>query len=271
MDNVLLVSKQEIEKIEAANKRVFFRTNLEFLFEHKGFRLGKVHLFQGASGGGKSTMVKTVILDFLVSNPDRIASIWLSEENREDFIAETANHPLLKEKLLEGRLKLFSEIQKSISKHELETNLLEFFSTSEILFFDNLTTSQFYLDKTPNEQAKVITGLKSLTKKFNIPLVIFAHTGGNDQIIRLTSQNDVRGSKSVVNFAEHIYMILTLEMGDRKLTTLRTVKARGRTIKSFGYFLTYDDKTLTYTKARQKDHGTFQKAIKLSKKVMGQS
>lgn len=258
--------------VEVENKRddITIRTNLSFLNQHGGFRKGKFHLFLGESGGGKSTMFKTMILDFLENNKTKVAGIWLSEEELEDMVAEFSKVKKLRTALTQGKISFFSEIEeKNKAMANLELQLKSMIESVDVIFLDNLTTSKLYQDRPLEKQAKVASSLKSLAKQYKKPLVIFAHTGTGAGMNSLSSQNDIRGSKTIINLSEFIYMVQQLQVEEEKISTIRCVKSRGSVTDKFGYFLEFSSDEMIYKAAVPQDPKVFKTIFKLASKLRG--
>ena len=118
----------------------------------------------------------------------------------------------------------------------------------DILFFDNITTSNMYAGKRPDIQEKVQDWIKVLCSESDIPFIFFAHTDGlvNDGIKRLIEMNDIRGNKGLVNLAQFFYIMQRFEIDKLFFPTLRVRKYRGYSVEDRLFYLNYDKESSTF-------------------------
>lgn len=255
MDKTLEISEEE--KKERILKRKEFelpQTRFNFINDHFGFRKGKVHTLISPSGSGKSTLTRSLLLDAATKIK---ACLYSTEEDFNDTTTMISmrnySNDVLKNITFihEG-----TDIAKKINLDEwiriLEVNILN--SKSEILFFDNLTTSDFYEPKKPDEQALVFSELRSLSARLNIPIFIIAHTASTvkDDQQGLIRAEDVWGSKSPARKSQFLYIYQRL-IGKASQTgettpsygIIRVVKARGYDTHEI-YLLNYKHENSEY-------------------------
>ena len=68
------------------NKKNHFHSTFNFISSHNGFRKGKLHLILSDTGTGKSTLIRSLMYDVLLSLPeDKKLLLILSEETEMDF------------------------------------------------------------------------------------------------------------------------------------------------------------------------------------------
>jgi KaiC/GvpD/RAD55 family RecA-like ATPase len=230
-DNTLKIYDSEKLTFKAVKNFVQVKSNFQFLIAHNGFRLGKMHLIMGTAGSGKTTLIKSLIMDFMKMNPDDRMLIYLSEESKKSFKYEMAE---IKDSLVNAdKIHLISEIDESFTN---ERQLLAYMEMQiseikpKLFIIDNITTSDFYNDKKASQQADLIKKLKAMFNKTEAACLLVAHTGANvsDNMGRLINENDIRGSKTIVNLLEFMYILQRFELGSRFFPTLRTVKHRGQ-------------------------------------------
>lgn len=242
--NGLAVAKERLKE----NAKVQIKTGLEFLSAHNGLREAAQHLALGLSGGGKSTFFRTLMIDYQNNKGagDK-AGIWYSEEGENDFEVQFAKTSLAESFFLKKEINFYSEIDSWESKEKDFQKLELLFQQSDIIFFDNITTSSFY-DGSYQEQIRFVKRLKSLVKKYEKPLVIFAHTDGKikEGHKTLIEQNDIRGPKTVCNQSEFVYILQQFHTGAEIASTLRIVKHREQEVKNKIYSLIYDPKASVY-------------------------
>lgn len=251
----------EQEELISESKEVYARSVFNFLSEHNGYRPGKIHLLMAPTSAGKSTTMRSLLWDYCLNTYDdplkcRVL-VWLSEESSADFRMEYAK---LKESNLKTRnIHIVSEQDKEMSLNNRKRLFEHAINTinPHIIFFDNLTTSEFYAEKTPKEQQDFAKYLKQVAKIKWIPIVPIAHTSGGVQLgTRMLEVNDIRGAKGVVNLAEFVYILQTLNVYDevegvtKKFPILKIHKHRGYVIKNSLFQFKFNPLTLSFQQDR---------------------
>ena len=252
------------------NQTVHTDSVFYFLKEHKGWRNGKIHLAMAPSGAGKSTMVRSLIWDWLInSQAYEKCFVWLSEESADDFKHEFAKLRLPRE--LTSRLLIGSEQDTDGDVNHKKLLFAEALKTviPSIVFFDNVTTSQFYAGKKPEEQASFAMYIKRKCKTEDIPFVIIAHSGGGIQMgNRLLELNDIRGGKDIVNLAEFAYIMQRFRVVDPMTNkeiyypTIRILKHRGYTCENLLFKLRFNRETVTFMEDKIIPWTEFKEAFK---------
>lgn len=223
------------------SKTRHFRSSLPFLNAHNGWRKGKLHVFLGKTSGGKSTLMRTLLVDALdaVGENEKIGLI-LSEEKTIDFLTEFNWGGKFTE--LGKRLKVVSETDFPILKKRenwlrLAKRMVD--EGCKVLFYDNPTTSSVY-GRLFEQQSEMAHVYKQFAEKAQVPMVLFAHTNGvNENYSSLISEDNIRGAKEIVNLAEFFYILQTFNVESLKFTFLRIVKHRGQDIENYNYKLNY--------------------------------
>lgn len=245
-----LVMSDTEKKIRKLEKESFqHETTLNFLKSHNGHRNGKTHIYLGVSGAGKSTLLRTLARDWLLNNTFGTMGLWLSEESLEDLKDEIAQ--IDDESIPWGRVKVLSEMDMvKLDAKQMAERLKDFVLKDrvDILFFDNITTSNMYAGKRPDIQEKVQDWIKVLCSESDIPFIFFAHTDGlvNDGIKRLIEMNDIRGNKGLVNLAQFFYIMQRFEIDKLFFPTLRVRKYRGYSVEDRLFYLNYDKESSTF-------------------------
>jgi len=254
------IEKEKADRLIRVNEKKDINSMFGFLNSHNGFRKGKTHILLGSSGGGKTSVVRSIIKDFLIQNKGEMTcGIYLSEENVEEFQTEFSridiNRNLLKS------LEIFSEIDKPLSEEGLKDKIENYFSINkpDFFIFDNITTSALYLDRKSTIQADFVRWLKIIAKKFEVALLLVAHTGADivDNCNRMIQMNDIRGSKNIVNFAEFFYILQMFGVKDKKIQTLRIVKHRGQDCITNMYTMQWNNKSREYDRDFQIEFDSF--------------
>jgi len=245
----LLISKSEVETLNKTNNSTVFKSSFQFLRAHLGLREGKLHLLIGTTGGGKSTVVRSIILDFLKYNPTKNILLILSEETKKDLKGDICKTEFMQ--LKEPNLFIFSEQEENV------TTVKDYFVTIEnvikenkihALVFDNLTTSAIYNDKKPDEQFRISKIIKSLTQKYYLASLVIAHTNSqvSDNSRDLIEPNDIRGSKSIANICEFLYILQRFILSGYFYQTLRINKHRSQAPEEKIFRLNYSKVTNLY-------------------------
>lgn len=213
-------------------QRFHYSTGIEFLARHKGWRRGKTHFILGSSGMGKSTLMRTLVADFIRCNDhSKSVGIVLSEETVDQFITEynatgklsdTLDNifilPELDVKKIKNADTWFEHVEKMLDSSEVD-----------IFFYDNLTTSRIYSDLPVNQQGVFYLRLKSLCLKFNIPFVVIGHTqtGINENFKGIIDGDHIRGNRTPYMASEFFYVVQAFHVDSNRYTTIRIVKHRG--------------------------------------------
>lgn len=247
MEKVSL-TKEEIVSIREKIVTTQVGTRLNFLKQHKGMKPGKIHLILGAPGGGKSTLRNTLIMDFLLNNPDKNVCIHLSEESIENFKYDLVDNLFMIPFL--DRIRISSEQDNPVDDVEFEydeliENIIR--NRAGLFIFDNITTSEFYGD-TPTEQAVSSKKIKQSLVNLNCAVVLLAHTDNTvkQSNKRMIDQNEIRGSKKIVNLCEFLYILQTFFQDDTQYTILRIVKHRGSVVTNKVFRLFFNKETRVY-------------------------
>jgi GTPase SAR1 family protein len=223
----------------------------------------------GTAGGGKSTLIRTILRDLLFNQKNEKYSIvsLLSEETCQQYKTQLV-HGLEPDKRLENCV-LMSEID------EIEQGSKYFFDNIEmlspdVLIYDNLTTSRFYEGARPSEQVRYFSRIKELTSKINCATIIVAHTAANvsDNQDKLIEPNDIRGNKTVVNMAEFFYVMQRFQ--DEKgafFPTITVKKHRGQELVHAMYLLQYEKRLRSFIGDHALEFTKFKEYFKMRRRL----
>lgn len=239
-------TKEEQEAFEASLREKHFASKLGFVNSTNGFRRGNMHLFIAGTGGGKSTLVRTLIRDLLFNPENNPAiSIWLSEESIEEYKALFAAGVPSHDRLLNTNA--FSEQDNQQISEMMFFEWIDM-HTPDVLIFDNITTSKFYEGKRPDDQARFSAKLKNAIKKANCAGIVIAHADSQQTNQRggMLDLNNIRGAKTIVNLTEFAYLVQTFRTENALYSTLRIAKSRSQEIIHDCYLLNYDKSTRSY-------------------------
>lgn len=254
--------KTTIDRLSKESQEFQFSSGYKFLQEHRGFRRGKVHTVLGTPGGGKSTLVKSIIIDFLQQNQNEKLLVYLSEETRKEFAIEMhrtlgniANDYL-------DRCVVIEECGLPAHVIKNADGLIEYLKKTMALsdfsgvLFDNLTTSRFYQGKRPGEQGDIAMSIKHLTQDNNVFMLLICHTRSevHDNSERLIHENDIRGSKTLVNLTEFLYILQRMVVNETIYPFLFIKKNRSQNeVNHRQYSLVFDHEKSFYGEDRHVD------------------
>lgn len=247
------------------------KSRFAFLIAHDGLKHNKMHLLVAPTHSGKSTMTRSLLVDAMIMNPDKKFMIWLTEETKEEFLVELKKcYP--HDKLSGDNLRIFSQQNYQEQDTQKIKDFIEQcieYDYCDFLFVDNITTSPIYMDKPTKEQAEIAMWFKNISKK--IGLFLIAHTNNNDFNNRLLDETDIRGSKTITNLTEFMYILQPIRVGDTLYQFLMIKKHRGEDVAGTFYRLNYDKRLYSFrddVSVRFDDIAwLFQQRNQLSKKV----
>lgn len=260
-------TSDEQQQLEKEQREVHFPSSLGFLNAHNGLRRGSFHIILGTTGGGKSTLVRTLIRDIVFCKEKEFhVALWLSEEEVKDYRTQVAYGVPSHDRLL--NTSALSELELSDSSEMYLFEWLDMIKP-DVFIFDNITTSKFYNDKNASDQGKFVTKLKNIAKKLNIAMVVVAHTDAkaHDAMGRLINLNDIRGSKSISNLCEFAYILQRFEVGEMFFPTIRIVKHRSQDLIHNLYFLEYDKRIRAFTGDKHLDFKKFKEMFNARNKL----
>jgi len=219
------ITKTERATLKAENEIIEFKTHLNFLRQHDGFRPGQLHLLLGSTSSGKSTLVRSILVDFISSNPDQGVFLYLTEETKHSFRTAMAydDHGMDL-----TNLEVYSEQDSEASAEKLLFMLDEAAkSGTRFLIMDNITTCEFYNDRSYDKQSWLVKELKKNLQRNHISCLCIAHTAtGAQASSKLIDGDDIRGNRSISNLAEYLYALQKFEKGKQIGQAIRLIKHR---------------------------------------------
>ena len=245
-----LTEENILEKSKLRKTR-HFPTSVKLFSNHNGLRRNKIHTLIAPTGVGKSTFVRTMIIDFIEHNPDMKVLLWLTEETKEDF--EEAFAAGVSKKVLDNMECLSVISEQSMDMTETDKDVYRYvdeivdYYSYDLVILDNITTSKLYLGSKGEGQEYAAGWLKNLCKK-DLALFVVAHAGGSVQenSSKLLDENDIRGNKSLPNLSEFLYILQPFYVGNRLFQFLVTKKHRNQDIGSKYIGVKYDKETGTF-------------------------
>lgn len=192
-------------------KRRDLTTAFGFLKAHNGLRKGKLHVLLSRTGGGKSTLARSILFDALDNNPDLIVFIYLSEEQERDFLDALAETNYDNQEGLD-RIRVYSEKDSGgLTVEELHSRIE--YEGAGLFILDNITTWDNYENEHVSTQGAMVKQISKAAGKLNIPFFILSHTRAEvtKGLNRLIDVTDVRGSKQLANYAEFFYILQSFD------------------------------------------------------------
>lgn len=160
---------------------------------------------------------KVIYFDFELS--DKQFEIRYSEhgENHYKFSPLLQRAEINSNQSIPARFKSFEDFLH----HSIEDSIQS--TGAKILIIDNITYLKDETEKAKNA-LPLMKGLKDLKNKYNLSILILAHTPKRDQS-RPISRNDIQGSKMLINFCDSAFAIGESSL-DSNLRYLKQIKAR---------------------------------------------
>jgi hypothetical protein len=229
-------------RLQQQNK-TYYNTRFNFISQHNGLRPNKMHLFIAPTHIGKSTLTHALINDLINKNKDMKILLYLTEETIADF-----------ESAIAGFVSNFYEINKRVSimiedKTKSDDEIKEAIETAvmhddyDLFVIDNITTSKLYMDRKTDIQSTVAIWLKGLLE--DTTLYLIAHTNGNNYNTELLDETHIRGSKTITNITEFLYVMQPVRINDNLHQYIRIIKHRGQSPENKFFKLIYDPRIKT--------------------------
>ena len=261
----LNINTETIAKRKSDQETIYFDTKFNFIRQHNGIRPNKMHLFIAPTHVGKSTLTHALIYDLVNMNKGMKILIYLTEETIEDFETAVSNFIYNFDDvndsvsiMVEDKTKTDEEI-----KNAIETKL--FHSDVDLLVIDNITTSKLYMDRKVSVQSDISIWLKGLLKETT--LYIIAHTNGNNYNTEILDETHIRGSKTITNITEFMYVMQPISLNDSLYQFIRILKHRGQSVKNKFFKLSYNNKARTIDHDRISDFTHFKEVFALRNRL----
>lgn len=247
------------------------KSRFNFLKQHGGLKSDKMHLLIAPTHSGKSTLTRTLLVDAMIMNPKKKFLLWLTEETKEEFLKEFKKC-FPHDQIDPNNLRIFSQQNYPETDHDKIKDFIQQCideNYADFIFIDNITTSSIYVDKGTEKQASIANWLKTISKE--VGLFIIAHTNGNDFNNRLLDETDIRGSKTITNLTEFLYVLQPIFINNTTYQFILIKKHRGESVDNKFFRLDYDKRLFSFKEDRVADFDDiawlFQQRNLLSKKV----
>jgi len=256
------VTADAIKSLVAERDKIHIPSRYKHLNQHKGLRPGKLHGLIAPTGAGKSTYVRSILHDVACDLPSGQILVWLSEETIDSFLTEFSPNTSLTDDQMNS-IVVMSELEMSDEARRYPQIFLQDYleyNNIKFMIFDNITTStMFYQEKSISEQGRFVSWVKGLTAKYGMATMLVAHTGAevNKYTNKIINENDVRGSKTIVNYLEFLYILQQFHIVDKTVQTIRIEKHRGYNVDDKFYVLSYDKGSMTYIEDNPINFETF--------------
>jgi hypothetical protein len=257
-----MTSREELNILKSLSAEKHFRSSLNFLNEHNGWRRGKIHTLLGVSHGGKSTMIRTLVRDVVKSlRAKQMVGLYLSEESESEMLIELSHI----DDIDLNRLIIFSEQDyKTKDSAKLFFILGKLCEKTSIVFLDNITTSRLYADKKISDQTEMALDIKQLAAEKMIPIIIVSHTGKKigSGYAKMIEMDDIRGCSTLVNISHFFYVLQSFHIGNERHNILRITKNRGQNVENTIYKLFYYTRSRIFGKDEPKSFSEFKEIFR---------
>lgn len=247
----LVKSNKELSEIKKRLKKALYEgrikrqnrleinTAFNFLLNINGWRKGALTIVLGTTSSGKSTLMRSIIVDLLEKNKRARVTCYLSEETEAELFLELYKY--FNSVDFEERVSVVSEndcLDEKNMAGQLEKCFLD---DSHVLIFDNITTSKLYNSKTPQEQSDFANNLKIMAKRNNKALICVAHTNNVEKMAgKMISSSDIRGSKNISNLAEFFFINYQISSKENLYNYIHIEKHRSQSPEDKIFMLRYD-------------------------------
>lgn len=254
------VNTLDIQEAFKDSQKRHFHSTFAHLDAHFGVRRGCYSVYMGSTSCGKSSLLKTIIVQ-ASSTPDVTVLVWLSEEKKAKY-AKGMSHYCNTTGADLSKVKFFEESSIDMTQLKTHEDFLIFVrdvmvsAGADIVFFDNISTSRLYGSSTHiKDQAKTVTFFKRQSQDLDIAIVAICHTSSDvsDNQGRLFTTEDVRGLKSISIEASYFYALQKFTSNGTIYLTLRTLKFRDHDQASGTYILNYDHNMGVYVGDKKVD------------------
>jgi len=260
----IIIDRELIAKHKDKNETIYFNSKFNFLNQHNGIRPNKMHLLIAPTHVGKSTLVHSIIDSTVVDNNNISVMLYLTEETTDDYISAISHFVDGDE--IKGKIRCMvedkTETDESIKK--AITQAIDMHKP-KIFFIDNVTTCKLYQDRGTEKQSETAMWLKSLLKKTT--LFIVAHTNGNDYNKEMLNENHIRGSKTITNITEFMYVLQPIKLNNTLYQYLRIIKHRGQSMRDNFFLLIWDGKSRTMSGDMPKNFDDFKELFSVRNKL----
>lgn len=199
----------ELEELKEENERVkIIPTSFGFIQKHKGLRPGCIHTLLGGTGLGKTTFVRSLIHEHIKAGVN--VGYYMTEESEEDLRTLYSYKQDLRQDDF-NRLRVLEERKVERDRNDYlgwidDLRLWIIQNSMQVVFLDNLTTSEFYDGRIDNAN-NIINRLIDLIKETNVALFVVAHTGKNVIHTKIYTTEDLRGHNALALKSHYFYVI----------------------------------------------------------------
>lgn len=264
-----------IKKSSDELKKISFYSILDCFNAHNGYRRGEIHTIVGPRGGGKSSLTKTIVLDFLTQN--KKVFLWLSEELPETYLvsiyellSKKFNNNQEKIKEIFNNLQVISELRQEESYKTYFVKSLEYDLEcfgADVLIYDNYTTGKF-ASMQYEQQTKLLSIFMENLKTKNIPIILVFHSDKNTNPNErpMTSEN-VKGFSRPVDIGSYNYVLQPVTVDSIRVNFLIVEKARYHSEANRTYWeLKYNSNLGIFEKSAKISYADYMMAFKKGKK-----
>ena len=209
------MTEEHFNSVQDQMNKQFFKSRLRFLNSHQGLRPGELHTLIAPKGGGKSSFVRTILSELLMSEVRTYT--FLSEEDRDFYVSPLFScfNEIIKDEAKTNFYLSNLIIDSQLDFKASELNLEYFLNRIEkmmsicdckVFILDNLTTS--FLASQFNAAEKFASELKRLAVKYKVAVLVVLHTQKGTDVYRdVIDAEHVRGNATIVNLGSYNYVL----------------------------------------------------------------
>ena len=270
-----VMAKGTAEDIQQNLDRTEFTSQFKFLNDQNGLRRGELHTLTSPKGSGKSTLIRTMILE--VACRRKKVLVILSEEMVdlykiniwkscfEAFQCEEKVNEFMANLLFVTELELEDKDPDNFFKNILEISIA---NDIDFLVYDNFTTG--LISQLPiGAQGGALNKFKEITTKYNFATLLVFHTAkGTSVYNKILDGDDIRGNASAVNMGSYNYLLATFYNENPIRAFLICDKARYHSkANKKVYELNYDTSTGLYMGDMRSSYDEMQAIINRAKRA----
>lgn len=241
----------ETENLSLANVKIeseksSIESKFNFIKAHRGYQPGHLHLLLGRTNKGKSTLILSLIAESVLNGHNCI--LYISEGLKHEIREGIEAIIRIKREDSERHLKRVTLVNDEYFSVDEITNparwVNKFFNLayrtkSELVFFDNFSTSPFG-DSSPEIQASFVRKIKEKAQSSNLPVFGAVHPTKNVSMTKKLELPDIRANLAFSSVPSFIYGFNDIpQKGGIRILEILKARKNGAVITGTYYELFY--------------------------------